>query len=292
MSQRNRILDRLAKILARAASSNPHEAATARAMADQLMAEHGLTEADVSGHAAGLFELPMGASGFNATWKFALVTAAARYHGCEAIALQKGRKRKVRILGEQANVEKAAAFFAKLLEMVADLERQMVTRLMAGDLDAEGVDQDCGPRQASDSYRRGAVASLIEKMAVVRPEKFGRSKGSEHQGFSQEASVNPESDEPKRSWWNPRSWMGRPSAAKDLVVTEKKSEGHKEKIKAKYKPHMRPLRLDQAASDLWYWLGWKDVHESVFMADEPEQASPSEPDDTMSTDGQNKKSSG
>ena len=56
--KRNKILDRVKKLLALSTSSNVNEAATAAAAAQKLMLEHRLTEADVSDTQEGqMFEL-------------------------------------------------------------------------------------------------------------------------------------------------------------------------------------------------------------------------------------------
>ena len=61
MTERERILDRLTKLLAMSKSPNSNEAATAKRMADSLMKKHRLTKADVSSYApAGFYERPMG----------------------------------------------------------------------------------------------------------------------------------------------------------------------------------------------------------------------------------------
>ena len=86
--KRDKILDRVKKLLALSTSSNVNEAANAAAAAQRLMLEHRLTEADVSDTQEGqMFELSMGAVGFASRWKFVLVTAVARAFFCEAVGL-------------------------------------------------------------------------------------------------------------------------------------------------------------------------------------------------------------
>lgn len=285
---RKRILDRLDKILARTLSANAHEADTARRMADELMKQHGITEADLASHTTGFYELSLGAKGWNATWKFALVTAAARYHGCEAIALQHGRRRKVRVVGDKEDVERAVMFFDGLIVMLAELERLTAERLDELESQFDDVDLDCTPRQATDSFRRGVVAAIIEMMAAARPERFGKK--------ARRASSPSDADAPIRKQDLRSSFKGSPPA-KDLVVsrkTQSRQEEHKEKIKEKYQPRLQPLRLDQAVSDIWYWVGWQMANEKVCLTDTPvaetvKTASSGKENDTSSTDGATEK---
>ena len=101
---RERVLDRLSKLLELSNSPNSHEAATASRLADALMRKHGLTKEDVRNYTcesrSGVFELPLGAKGFETAWKWALLTATARSCGCEAVALLVAERRKIRLVGE------------------------------------------------------------------------------------------------------------------------------------------------------------------------------------------------
>jgi hypothetical protein len=283
VSSKSRILDKLAKLLALAKSPNAHEAATAQSMADKLMSDHGISQDDVETHtSSGFYELPMGATGWKATWKFALVTAAARYCGCEAIALRSGSKRKVRLVGEKADVEQAAALFAKLMEIMSELEKDMASKVAESD-ELEHYYYVCGARQCSDSYRRGLVAGIIERLGMARPERFGRRR----HGFGNEpAGAAGEADSSKKSWsWDPREWFRKKDDAKapdgkvlppskDLATTAVKQEGHREKINQKYKPRMRPLALDEVSSPDWYWLGHDDAFERVVITETEPQVQP------------------
>ena len=241
MTERERILSRLDKILARTRSGNPHEAATASKMADEIMAKHSITEADLKQHAdSGYFEKSLGYVGFNTTWKFVLATAAAKYHGCEAIALKVGRKRKVRLVGERSSVEKAAVFFEDLLSVLAELERSEAKHL------ADDVHLDCGPKQCADSWRRGAVACLVEKMAEAQPGSFGRKP------------VVQDSPADNGIWAKVKSAIFGVKAEGDasaLALRDKRKD-HAEKIKAKYAPRMTSVDRDDVASANWYARGY------------------------------------
>ena len=161
-AKRAKILDKIKKLLALSTSSNVNEAATAAAAAQRLMLEHKLTEADVSESQAGqMFELSMGAVGFASRWKFVLVTAVARSFFCEAIGLRVGQRRKVRIVGMREDVEIASQVFKYLHNEIDRLSRIEVSRAA---LESQAYGEPADLRQYLDSFRRGAVVAVIEKL--------------------------------------------------------------------------------------------------------------------------------
>ena len=167
--KRAKILDRIKKLLALSTSSNVNEAATAAAAAQKLMLEHRLTEVDISDTQDGqMFELPMGAAGFASRWKFALVTGVARAFFCEAVGLRVGARRKVRVVGLREDVEIASRVFKYLLREIDRLSRVELSQVAQEeqDLSLFGAAGDfrLRLRQYLDSYRRGAVAAVIEKL--------------------------------------------------------------------------------------------------------------------------------
>jgi len=170
--ERNKILDRVKKLLALSTSSNVNEAANAAAAAQKLMLEHRLPEADVSDTQEGqMFELSMGAAGFSMRWKFVLVTAVARSFFCESIGLRVGKRRKVRIVGRREDVEISARVFRYLH---SEINRLAKTEIESIDWDegvcsfglglASGIEHD--PEQYLESFRRGAVAAVIAKFRM------------------------------------------------------------------------------------------------------------------------------
>jgi hypothetical protein len=88
------------------------------------MQEHKLTEVDVSEVADGgsaITELPMGAEGFMADWKFALISNVAKAFFCEALALRVGKRRKVRLIGRKDDIAAAVAVYTYLLKEIERL---------------------------------------------------------------------------------------------------------------------------------------------------------------------------
>jgi hypothetical protein len=174
--KRAKILDRIKKLLALSTSSNVNEAATAAAAAQKLMMEHRLTEADVSDTQAGqMFELSMGAVGFDSRWKFVLVTTVARAFFCEAVGLRVGRRRKVRIVGLREDAVIAARVFRYLhseIDRLAKIEIESIDwdggGLSLGGSTVWGFEHD--PEQYLESFRRGAVAAVIAKFSTGEEE--------------------------------------------------------------------------------------------------------------------------
>ena len=162
---KTKVLERIRKLLALSTSSNKNESATAMSHARKLMEKHGLTDADVDASGDGMmFELSMGASGFSARWKFVLVAAVAQAHHCDVVGLRTGKRRKVRMVGLREDTELAARVFKHLLAEIDGLVRVesneppsvlLVEILM-------GVPRNL--RAYLDSFRRGAVTAIIEKL--------------------------------------------------------------------------------------------------------------------------------
>lgn len=87
---RDTALEKIKKCLALAASSNPHEAATAIRQAQKLMQAHGLTEMDVT--LADVEEVPlMARSTALATWEAYLSSTVAMAFGCHTYRLTRTR---------------------------------------------------------------------------------------------------------------------------------------------------------------------------------------------------------
>lgn len=162
MSAASKIADRIRKLLALANSSNVNEAASAAAEAARLMNEHKLTATDVAADdGSKITELPLGAEGFMASWKFALVTGVARAFFCEAIALRVGARRKIRIVGKKDDAEVAVGVFnyvVKEIDRLADLD---VETYDAREIMREGrIDV----RVYKENFRKGAAEGVATRL--------------------------------------------------------------------------------------------------------------------------------
>jgi hypothetical protein len=306
------------KLLALERSPNTNEAATAARMAAGLMKKHGLTKADVVGYLpSGFYEKAMGAKGFETVWKSSLLTATARFCGCEAILLRAGTRRKARLVGDRETVEQAADLWTSLLKTMLELERMEASR--ASDL---SVPIYSSPKQYVDSFRRGATVAIVEMMMHKRPSRFGmrrRSRGANETAPppSEPSSTPPSS--PAASEWNPPkgkrpSWFSglwhsarkhspKPSepvlgsgslsplpppaaVSQGLVVVAKPAENdYKEKVKVKYAPRQVKLNLEDAADDDAYWRGYQLARALVVL---PTDSTPAGSSSTASPQGEHK----
>lgn len=86
VSDPNKIIDKIRKLLALARSSNLHEAAAAAERAGRLMLEHRLSEADVAEPI--ITERLEIDERFMAAWRWGLLTACARSYYCECVRLE------------------------------------------------------------------------------------------------------------------------------------------------------------------------------------------------------------
>lgn len=231
---RRRALDKLRKLLALAErAGNPHEAASARARADALMDRHHLTEEDVVEHESTAYhEISLGDRGWTAPWRLALVTVAARARGVEAIVLQDGRRRKVRLCGERGKVGLARQLYLDLLEVVRDLERLALDEY--GDELGELVLGDSA-RDITLAFRQGAAIGV----AIVL-DRASRTGGEE--------------PAPASGGGSPPSPEGGAEMTK-LVRRSERIE-HSEKIREKYAPRERTvIAADEVSEPLVFDLG-------------------------------------
>jgi Protein of unknown function (DUF2786) len=293
MTERERILDRLTKLLAMSKSPNSNEAATAKRMADSLMKKHRLTKADVSSYApAGFYERPMGSKGFETVWKFTLVTATARFCGCEAISLQVGARRKIRIVGERENVDQAAELFLSLLKTLVELEK-----IEAAWIADPSILIYSQPKDYANSFRQGATVAIIEMMQRMRPERFGIRKRSASSsptdpptGSSSAVDATPrdavKAEAEERTPWFSKIWPWKkrpspalppveppPATALSLAVVKPEKaegeEGYKAKVKSKYAPRKIQLDVQDAADDGAYWRGYQSARNMVVLPSHP-----------------------
>lgn len=168
MNARDRQLDRLAKLLALATSSNAHEAAAARGQAERLMKRHGLSESDVAARDVGYCEVPL--RGLDKEWRLALATAAARWCGAEVVFGGSGRGRRARLCGDRVDVARASGLFEVLLGHVKALQREAADTYVGasdilGSYALDLLDDEllsCGSRACADSFRRGIVLGIVE----------------------------------------------------------------------------------------------------------------------------------
>jgi Protein of unknown function (DUF2786) len=192
----SKISDRIRKLLALAGSTtSPNEATTAATAAQQLMQEYKLTEVDVSNATSDkslITELKMGAEGFKASWKFALISKVAQAFFCEALGLRVGSRREVRLIGKKNDIEVALEVYGYLLKEIERLaSRANPPKISVADLIREELWSDLSegvrlswetlPRENTDDvrsyrekFRMGAAMGAAAKLRAAN-EKFSKS---------------------------------------------------------------------------------------------------------------------
>jgi hypothetical protein len=244
MTDRDRQLDRLAKLLALESSPNVHEADAARRAAERLMKKHGLLREEASGRSpSGYYERPMGSRGFDQAWRFALVTAAARHCGAEAVGLLVGDRCKVRIAGLREDVERAVSLYEDLLELVLELGRDVARGGLGGDM-LEEVEA-YGSRECADAFRRGVVLGIIVHLSRASGESL-------FQGHN----VPVESSRPEST-----------PACGELVRIGERISDQSERVRSRYAPEERPLDLDVVSALAWFGEGLRASRDRVVVVD-------------------------
>jgi hypothetical protein len=158
---RSKAVARARKLLALARSPEASEAESARRAADKLMREQGLTDSEVSG--SDICEISLGSRGFDALWRFELVTSVARHCGAEAVASRAKGRRRIRIVGDARDVDRARSLYEGALRLVERVERMMADEI-AGEIERTYVEesfwQDVTEGEAARSVRAGIAAAI------------------------------------------------------------------------------------------------------------------------------------
>jgi hypothetical protein len=290
MGQRERLVGKVAKLLALGSSPVSHEAASARRMAEALMKTHGIRADEVSSwEGSGYYEKSMGSRGWNVAWRLSLVTAAARYHGAEAVSLLKGRRRTVRIAGERRDVEAAAELYEILLGAVLDVGREVRRIPLAGIL-LEELD-DYGERDCADAFRRGEVSAVVRMLVRKRREQEEAPRASSGEGSETPAEAVPTevAREAPRSLRReqeeaPRALSGEGSetpaeavptevareAPRSLVRVGRSLVGKTARARTRYSPEERPVTLDDVFAVGWFELGYQLAKRRIAVNDNKE----------------------
>jgi hypothetical protein len=256
VAQRDRLVGKVAKLLALGASPAACEAASARRMAEALMKTHGIRADEVSSwEGSGYHEKSMGSRGWCVAWRLSLVTAAARYCGAEAVSLLKGRRRTVRIVGERRDVEAAAELYESLLGAVLDVGRDVGRISLAGIL-LEELD-DYGERDCADAFRRGEVSAVVRMLARKRREQEEAPRAS-----SGETPAEAVPTEAARE------------APRSLVRVGRSLAGKTARARTRYSPEERPVTLDDVFASGWFELGYQLARRRIAVNDNEEGGEP------------------
>lgn len=154
---REKLLDRIRRLLRLAESPNVHEAATAAATAQELMARHRIEAAALDPAAAteGIVDFrdePLESSKRLRPWKTILADVVARANGCRIYQLSHGKLDDVVLVGRPEDAELVRALYAELVKRVECLTRQ------------HGESRD---RAFCNAFRLGVVTTLEERLRLA-----------------------------------------------------------------------------------------------------------------------------
>lgn len=154
------LLERVRKLLALTSSPNVHEAATAAALAQTLIARHRLqgwldaeqTQASALEAIDDGRDAPLEVSRRLRKWKVVLASTLAEANGCVAYTLQRGADEAICVVGRPSDRQAVQALWNGL---VARIEWLSATH---------GAGED---RRWHEAFRVGVVAAVAEKLAAV-----------------------------------------------------------------------------------------------------------------------------
>ena len=150
----DRLRQKIRKLLALAASSSDHEAASAGRHAERLMTAYGLRLEDLGEEPPHVL-LVSGRSW--PIWRRTLLTFAAQSNEVKALFRRFRRVSEAKLTGEMAGCQRALTFYLDLVRIVNELETMLGESLGPFMVYLRGL----GSRKATDSVRRGISYGLI-----------------------------------------------------------------------------------------------------------------------------------
>lgn len=162
---RDKLLDRIRRLLRLAESSNVHEAASAAARAQELMTRHRIAAAALDqddGSEAGIVDHraePLDGSKRLRRWKTHLAVAVAQANGCRVYVLPRGKQRELILVGRAEDAELVRGLYEALRVQIEALTRK-----------------HCAGQERSyrNAFRLGAVSTLTERLELARKQAAHR----------------------------------------------------------------------------------------------------------------------
>ncbi len=157
---RDKLLDRIRRLLRLAESPNVHEAAVAAARAQELMARHrieaaALDDADGGAGVKDLRDAPLDGSKRLRAWKTHLADAVARANGCRVYLLERDGMKHIVLVGRAEDAELVRLLYPELVKRVEVLTW----------LHGQGR-----TRSFCHAFRLGVVTTLHERLALAAAE--------------------------------------------------------------------------------------------------------------------------
>lgn len=151
MSDLEKIIEKVARLRALSTSSNVHEATAAAALAEKLIAQYRLSEADleIDSEESELVEEEVFQYGHNlSSWKCTLIAGLSKHYGCVGL-IRLGKPKRHISFGRKSDIELVKYMFSWL-----SLE---IARLSQGACKGRG-------KGFSNSFCHGAVCGVLDAM--------------------------------------------------------------------------------------------------------------------------------
>ena len=179
---RDKLLDRIRRLLRLAESPNVNEAAVAAARAQELMARHRIEAAALEegepGDVQDLRDAPLDESKRLRAWKTHLADGIARANGCRVYVLERDGTRRIVIVGRADDAELVRLLYGELVKRVECLTRH------------HGQGQT---RRFCNAFRLGVVMTLRERLALSAAEAKHRALEGECDAEAGDTALAPAS---------------------------------------------------------------------------------------------------
>lgn len=235
MTRREKLLDRLSKLLALAGSPNLHEAEAAQKQAERLMRKHGLRREDVAARDVGYHEVVVSGRGWSVEWRFRLAAVAARSYGAEAVRVWRGEVAEVRLAGEHADVVRAAKLLRRLFRVVREIHEVAKREVERGSSAVIFLDVELPRKVREESFCDGVVRAVARAIDRSRPP--------------------PPSDPAAAEFLQGRPRAPAPAAREVARVTEGSGKDHSARVESRWRPQER-VRRPEELDEVWRAFGF------------------------------------
>jgi len=167
--RRQKIADKVRKLLALSTSSNVHEAERAAALAAELMARHQLSEALIATDAAEpepMTESVVETHGRIVSWKATLLGGVARSAGCQLYTRRSRAGVEYRLVGKASDIDAASYVYMYLMRQIEGLV--LIERRRQQEDPALAL----WSRHEINSFRVGVAATVRERLIAARRQTF------------------------------------------------------------------------------------------------------------------------
>ncbi len=161
---RERVIERVRKLLALSNSSNEHEAALAAAHAQRLLAEHNLAMSELEMREEGAGEAELTVAKTVPKWLSSLFAVVAHTFDCMAVVASSADAGRLRFIG----VGEDPAVAACTLQFLMQELRRLATRYLKQQEAVADLLSPATRRRIRDSYLLGGVQGVQQAMALQK----------------------------------------------------------------------------------------------------------------------------